>query len=96
MDHSKGKLRAQLFSKEDEFTLWVVESSEEIYTVNFNSILSVDVYKVEEKDLFKAIFLFRDDDEDFNLEIGLFNSYEDAITFLTWIKKTLGEINKLH
>ena len=89
MDHDKGKLRAQIFKNEEEYTLWVVESSEEIYTVNFNSILGVDVYKVEEKDLFKTIFLFRDDDEDFNLEIGLFKSYEDGATFLNWIKKSL-------
>ena len=90
IDHASGqaKLRVQIFKKEEGFTMWVVESSEEIYTINFNSILGVDVYKVKD-DVFQSIFLFRDDDEDFNVEIGKFISYDDAVTFLNWVKKSL-------
>ena len=88
MNHELGQLRVQIFKKEEGFTMWVVESSEEIYTINFNSILGVDVYKIKD-DVFKSIFLFRDDDEDFNIEIGKFLSYDDALTFLNWVKKSL-------
>jgi hypothetical protein len=80
--------RAQLFKNENLFTLWIIENENQIYTVKFLTILAADIYKLQD-DCLTTVFLMRDDEEDFNVEIGKFHQNIDAMEFLKWLKNSM-------
>lgn len=84
-----GLFRSQLFKNESQYTLWIVENESSIYTISFLNVLATDLYTLESGQV-SAIMLLRDDeDDDFNVEIGKFNSTGDANEFLKWMKSEL-------
>jgi hypothetical protein len=84
--------RAQLLRTGAKWTLWIAESEDEVYVVNFHQILSADLYapKVNHEDE-KVILLYRGEEGIETVEIGCF-SHEDALNFLSWLQTSVSNI----
>jgi hypothetical protein len=78
--------RAQLIRFANKSILWIAESEEEIYAINFDKALSADIYQLEKNT--KVILLYVDDDEIHSIDIGNFTQ-EDGMRFLTWLQTSL-------
>lgn len=74
------------FVKYEKRVLWIAESSEEIYCIQFDKALSADLYQTETN--FKVIFLYANDDEVESIDFGNFTS-EDGLLFLKWLQSNL-------
>ena len=84
----ESEFRAQLFLNDIGYTLWLIEGDEESSVLCFRTVLGVDIYQKTTGE-YNAIMLLRDEEEDFNVEIGHFKKQEEAEQFLVWFKSTL-------
>jgi len=66
--------------------LWIAESEEDIYIIEFKSILSACVYSANET-LHKVVILYNDGEDNHTDGVGSFSTAEDASLFLMWLIK---------
>ena len=84
--------RAQVLRNGSKCILWIAESEDEVYIVNFDKAISADIYQPRpDEDDTKAILLYECDNEISTIEIGNF-SKEDALKFLTWFQTSISSI----
>jgi len=80
--------RSQLVKVEDDWVLWIAENDEEVYAVNFDELLAIDVYSPKENSPLKVLVLYKYGDEIDTVEIGSF-SQENAMNFISWMSSNL-------
>lgn len=84
--------RAQVLRNGNKCILWIAESEDEVYIVNFDKAVSADIYQPKaDDDCTKAILLYECDDEMSTIEIGQF-SKEDALKFLSWFQTAISAV----
>jgi hypothetical protein len=80
-------LRAQVLRLAPNYCLWIAESEDEVYALNFVHLLAVDVYTpLPDGDSRVILLLKYDDDEIGSVDVGRF-SPETAQVFMLWLQQ---------
>jgi hypothetical protein len=81
--------RAEFIRSNSNLSIWIAESSEEVYVFNILSVLRMDTYLGKVGDYEKVIMLYKNDEEELEtVEIGSF-THEDALNFIRWVHGSL-------